>query len=524
MRIVAHYNVIDSVRVQSLLVARNLDQHAGSNAIFVELQDSHYYAGGMKVCAMLGAYATRSGFACSTIPPASAKKGKYPGAFVFFPKKRGSKSTPNYRSRCGESVPLGDSCAYNLSPKRSCSRKKRPITWNLKAKNCTKFRFRSAAKRSWAGVCATRRDKPEEKGLYPTVLEDLGGKRGDVKKILAPLKEMKELIEEVMGNSTKKSITLAESVQDIITAEEAEIKVNEKTLPTIRTPDEKEELEYKTKETKHHLEALRRLSRDKPPDQTLDEFLRARYPEVCFLYTKVDSKQKAIKVFMNTFYGKAGNSISPFFLLQLAGGTTSAGQFITKSTADFVISLGYIVVYGDTDSLYLICPDKIYEKCDADFAAGRITKEQYWIAMVRVTMRDITELRDRVNKFCIELTKTKIIRFAYEEVLFPCAMCGKKKYFGIPHINIPNFRPKKLFIRGIETVKQGQMNLSREMGNRIMWGAMKIDNDKTLLQITEDVVRDAVTNSAQWKLEDFCQTGAWKPDKEMSLFTGSSRA
>nr|pir DNA-directed DNA polymerase (EC 2.7.7.7) - African swine fever virus [African swine fever virus] len=80
---------------------------------------------------------------------------------------------------------------------------------------------------------------------------------------------------------------------------------------------------------------------------------------------KQDAKQKALKIFMNTFYGEAGNNLSPFFLLPLAGGVTSSG-----------------IKYGDTDSLYI-----------------------------------------------------------------------KKKYYGIAHVNTPNFNTKELFIRGIDIIK-----------------------------------------------------------------------
>ncbi|PKK43650.1 DNA/RNA polymerase, partial [Rhizophagus irregularis] len=67
----------------------------------------------------------------------------------------------------------------------------------------------------------------------------------------------------------------------------------------------------------------------------------------------LDAKQLALKVYMNTFYGEAGNSGSPFFLRELAGGVTSAGQKNIKLIADFVKNKGFGIKYGDTDSLYL---------------------------------------------------------------------------------------------------------------------------------------------------------------------------
>src|SRR4051812_26748729 len=100
---------------------------------------------------------------------------------------------------------------------------------------------------------------------------------------------------------------------------------------------------------------------------------------------------------------------------------------------------------------------------------------------------------------------------AYEEVLFPVAFTGKKKYFGIPHVGIPNFKPKKLFIRGIDTVKQGQSQLFKDIGEQIMWEAMEVDNADSLHKIVENIIRKAISDPKQWKYDQFIKTDTWKP-------------
>lgn len=47
-----------------------------------------------------------------------------------------------------------------------------------------------------------------------------------------------------------------------------------------------------------------------------------------FEYTCINSKQNALKVYMNSFYGEMENSNSLFFFLHLAGRVTSAGRNI----------------------------------------------------------------------------------------------------------------------------------------------------------------------------------------------------
>ncbi|RIA86633.1 DNA-directed DNA polymerase, partial [Glomus cerebriforme] len=79
-------------------------------------------------------------------------------------------------------------------------------------------------------------------------------------------------------------------------------------------------------------------------------------------YNSLNSKQKAIKLYMNSFYGVTGQSDSLFYILELARGVTSAGQENIKLIAEFMKKKGFGIKYGDTDSLYLTCSDSYYEK------------------------------------------------------------------------------------------------------------------------------------------------------------------
>ncbi|CAI2202030.1 7899_t:CDS:1, partial [Funneliformis geosporum] len=166
--------------------------------------------------------------------------------------------------------------------------------------------------------------------------------------------------------------------------------------------------------------------------------------------------QKAIKLYMNSFYGVTGRSGFPFYILELAGGVTSAGQENIKRVAEYVKKKGFGIKYGDTDSLYLTCPDSCYEKYDLAYndGKGEISKLEYWTEMVKTTMGVMEKLRNDVKTFLRLKTRSDYLKMAYEEVLFPVAFTRKKKYFGIDYEETPNFEPRELFIRGIDTVKQ----------------------------------------------------------------------
>ena len=75
--------------------------------------------------------------------------------------------------------------------------------------------------------------------------------------------------------------------------------------------------------------------------------------------------------------------------------------------------------------------------------------------MVKISIRVMGEICDEVNEFLKEDNGRIYLKMAYEEVLFPVVFTGKKKYYGIQHIEEPNFdpNPDKLFIRGVDIVK-----------------------------------------------------------------------
>jgi hypothetical protein len=121
--------------------------------------------------------------------------------------------------------------------------------------------------------------------------------------------------------------------------------------------------------------------------------------------------------------------------------------------------------------------------------------------MVNITMIVMKSLRDQVNAYLGIKNGTSYLKMAYEEVLFPVCFAGKKKYFGISHVDVVNFRPNDLFMRGIDTVKQGNSKLFRFIGEKIMWEAMGINNTRSIRKIVEDALWDA--RFKQWDFNQF---------------------
>ena len=89
MHEVANYCIIDALRCQELLVKLSQinDYREVASIAHVSLFNLHYRANGMKVRNLLGTYAFKQDMVFSTRVCENIEKGKYPGAYVFPPKK-----------------------------------------------------------------------------------------------------------------------------------------------------------------------------------------------------------------------------------------------------------------------------------------------------------------------------------------------------------------------------------------------------------------------------------------------------
>ncbi|RGB32305.1 ribonuclease H-like domain-containing protein [Rhizophagus diaphanus] len=145
---------------------------------------------------------------------------------------------------------------------------------------------------------------PEEKGLYINVLEYLSAKRNELKRCFALLKAKKKDMDLTIS-SIVKGLLLSETIEQVL------------------ANAEKEKHSSLANNLYHFIHKKKY------------EFI-AEYNSLCFNCSCLDVKQYTLKVYINTFYGIAGDSKSPFFLCELAGGVTSAGQRNIKLVTDFI--------------------------------------------------------------------------------------------------------------------------------------------------------------------------------------------
>jgi len=246
-----------------------------------------------------------------------------------------------------------------------------------------------------------------------------------------------------------------------------------------------------------------------------DEYIREsqdEYDNIKFLKGYLNSKQNALKVFMNTFYGEAGNSMSPINIRDLAAGVTTYGQKNIKMGFTFVVQdVGCKVYYGDTDSLYLSVPEYNFILVDKLYFTSKISKLEYWTKLVEISFVAIKAINTDVNNMFLADNGTKFLSMAYEEFLFPSAFTAKKKYYGIAHENIANFSPKELFIRGLDVKKRGVSGLLRIIFNDILWKSVNHTNILSLIELVQDKIDEIY--ATKWDMQDFIQTDVYRPNK-----------
>lgn len=100
----------------------------------------------------------------------------------------------------------------------------------------------------------------------------------------------------------------------------------------------------------------------KSGDKTLSEKQRSYYQTI----------QQALKVFINGSYGVFGSQNFPLFCLPVAESTTGIGQYSIKQTIKKAEELGIKVLYGDTDSVFLLNPSKQQMKQISDWSKNEL--------------------------------------------------------------------------------------------------------------------------------------------------------
>ena len=168
---------------------------------------------------------------------------------------------------------------------------------------------------------------------------------------------------------------------------------------------------------------------------------------------KKDNNQplsQAIKIIMNSFYGVLGSSGCRFFNPQLASSITMRGHQIIQTSKEIIEKQGYSVIYGDTDSVFVLLGDaKDVEECNA---IGRQLQE-----LLNNWWREHLEAEFQIESHLEIEFETHYLRFLMPTIR-GAEKGSKKRYAGMIQKNAE----KKMIFKGLETVRTDWTPLARE--------------------------------------------------------------
>jgi DNA polymerase-2 len=163
---------------------------------------------------------------------------------------------------------------------------------------------------------------------------------------------------------------------------------------------------------------------------------------------QLSAMSQAIKIIMNSFYGVLGTPGCRFFDDRLVSSITLRGHEILQTTRDLIEAQGYRVIYGDTDSVFVLI----------DSPEGQVNNigvhltnylNDWWQAHLEENYQ---------VKSCLEVEfETHFLRFLMPTVR-GSEVGSKKRYAGV----IEQDGQQKLVFKGLETVRSDWSPLARE--------------------------------------------------------------
>jgi DNA polymerase-2 len=159
---------------------------------------------------------------------------------------------------------------------------------------------------------------------------------------------------------------------------------------------------------------------------------------------------QAIKIIMNSFYGVLGTPGCRFFDPRLVSSITMRGHEILKQTRDLIEARGLTVIYGDTDSVFVLLND-VKSKEESDEIGNELTEflNNWWRDHIMETLS---------LQSCLEVEyETHFDRFLMPTVR-GSEKGSKKRYAGL---SIENGESVMTF-KGLETVRSDWSQLARE--------------------------------------------------------------
>jgi DNA polymerase-2 len=166
---------------------------------------------------------------------------------------------------------------------------------------------------------------------------------------------------------------------------------------------------------------------------------------------KNDHLSQAIKILMNSFYGVMGSSGCRFYHEDLPDAITGTGQWILKSVITFLEEMDLVVLYGDTDSIFVQL-----KKRDGYEEEGKKLIEKINLYLKEKLQKDFgvdSKLEIQYDKFFKHL----ILTYTRGE-----GDGAKKRYAGLKLTETSEGIKEEMILTGMEYVRSDWSNLAKK--------------------------------------------------------------
>ncbi len=149
-------------------------------------------------------------------------------------------------------------------------------------------------------------------------------------------------------------------------------------------------------------------------------------------YKLLDIKQQTLKVLTNSFYGYMGWSAARWYCRECAEATTAWGRYFIRRSAKIAEEMGFEVLYGDTDSIFVKMPGK-----------------------------SIEELSKEVERLIERLSNELPIQIEVDEYYSAIFFVEKKRYAGVTEDG-------RIVVRGLEVRRGDWCELAKKVQSRVI--------------------------------------------------------
>ena len=235
------------------------------------------------------------------------------------------------------------------------------------------------------------------------------------------------------------------------------------------------------------IDPLSRLRADQDPLNTPVDISFSRSVHVLPGYIKVlmDKREQAkqdndphlshaIKILMNSFYGVMGTSGCRFYHQDLPAAITGTGQWVLKTTRDYLEQNGYDVIYGDTDSVFVCL--KQAELSDCDGASKKLVLQIN--GFMTQTIWDEFALESQ-----LEIEYEKHFTHFFLPAIRGGGSSAKKRYAGI----ITKEGKEALALTGLEFVRSDWTRFAKNFQYELF---QRIFHDREVVVWTKKIVSD----------------------------------